>query len=337
MSADQLNQAIAAFQAGDRATAKTLFQDVISTDPNNDTAWYYYAALQDDPARRRAALERVLEINPQHQRAREVLAAMDAAPASAPATRAAPPPASPTPAPSPVVPPSPPATGGMPPSPAPAGSASGGFALPIPIPGAPERVTLGDLWREWLALFVAGVNVLMRKPGVYEAEIARATWWKFWLLVMGVSVVSAIVTLVTSLLGGWFLYGILNAALTLFLTAAIAYAGVWLSDWWAKSRGSTVPQGQHALTAALPYVPAAIIASILGIFPFVGGLLGFVVSIYSWYIMGLGFQAVHQFREPNQNWITVAFFVIGVFVGAILLGIIAGLFGAPFAIASALF
>ena len=210
MSADQLNQAIAAFQAGDRATAKTLFQDVISTDPNNDTAWYYYAALQDDPARRRAALERVLEINPQHQRAREVLAAMDAAPASAPATRAAPPPASPTPAPSPVVPPSPPATGGMPPSPAPAGSASGGFALPIAIPGAPERVTLGGLWQEWLALFLAGVNVLMRKPGVYEAEIARATWWKFWLLVMGVSVVSAMVTLVTSLLGGWFLYGILN-------------------------------------------------------------------------------------------------------------------------------
>lgn len=209
--------------------------------------------------------------------------------------------------------------------------------LPIQIPGAPERVTLSGLWQEWLELFLAGVNVLMRKPGVYEQEIARGTWWRFWLLVMGVAVVSSAVTLVISLFGGWFLAGILSAALKLFLTAGIAYAGVWFSDWWAKRQGSLVPQGQHAMTAALPYVPAAIIAAILGIFPIIGGLLGFVISVYSWWIMGLGFQAVHQFREANQNWFTVAFFILGVIIGGIVLGMIAGLLGAPFAIAGALF
>ena len=79
------------------------------------------------------------------------------------------------------------------------------------------------------------------------------------------------------------------------------------------------------------------ITAVLNILPWFGGLLGFLVSIYAWYIMGLGFQAVHQFREPNQNWITVAFFVIGVIGGGILLGVFVGLLIAPFAIGAALF
>lgn len=348
MSADKLNAAIAAFQAGDKATAKSLFQEVISTDPNNDTAWYYFAALQDDPARRRAALNKVLEINPDHQRAREVLAAMDAAQAStaaagapaSPPKLAAPPPAARPASPDPMPPVSPSGTSSAPPPPpAPVAPSAGGagFALPFSIPGAPERVTLGGLWQEWLQLFLAGVNVLMRKPGVYEQEIARGTWWRFWLLVMGIAVVSSVVTLIMSLLGGWFLTGILSAAIRLFLTAGIAYAGVWLSDWWAKRQGSLVPQGQHAMTAALAYVPAAIIATILGIFPIIGGFLGLVISIYSWWIMGLGFQSVHQFREANQNWFTVAFFILGVILGGIILGLIVGVLGAPLAIGAALF
>ena len=343
MAADKLNQAIAAFQAGDKATAKALFQEVISTDPNNDTAWYYFAALQDDPARRRAALNKVLEINPDHQRAREVLAAMDAAQASTAAAAAggaaSRPPASTAP-PAPPAPPPPPAAS-QPPLPkaktdAPAGAA--GFALPFNIPGAPERVTIGELWQEWLAMFMAGVNVLMRKPGVYEQEIARGTWWRFWLLVVGVALISALFGLLGRLLfGGGLFGGLIAGIVTLILSPAITYVGVWASHWWAARQGSMVPQGQHATTAVIPYVPAAVITAILNIIPGFGGLLGFLVSIYAWYIMGLGFQAVHQFRDPNQSWFTVAFFILGVIGGSIVLAIIVGLLAAPFAVAATAF
>jgi tetratricopeptide (TPR) repeat protein len=329
MSADKLNEAIAAFQAGDRPQAKALFQEVITADPNNDTAWYYFAALQDDPVRRRAALQRVLEINPQHERAREVLASMDAAQAAGPtdaprARSAAPPPEdAPRSEPAPV---SRPASSGE------------GFALPVAIPGAPARVNLGDLWNEWLALFMAGINVLLRKPGVYEQEIARGSWWRFWLLVGGVAVISALLNLIGAILfGSGILFGLLSAILTLILTPAIAYAGVWLSDFWAKRQGSPVPQGQHAITAALPYVPAAIVSGLLSnLIPVAGGLLGFIVSLYAYYIMGLGFQSLHQFQDGNQSWITVAMFVVGVIVGAIVLGIIVGIVAAPFAVGAAI-
>lgn len=322
MSADKLNEAIAAFQAGDRPQAKALFQEVITTDPNNDTAWYYFAALQDDPARRRAALQRVLEINPQHERARDILASMDAAPA-------APPPADSR-------------ASGAPPAPQSANASSGGgagegFALPVSIPGAPARVTLGNLWAEWLELFMAGINILLRKPGVYEQEIARGSWWRFWLLVGGVAVISAVLHLIGSILFGRnIIAGLLGAIVTLIVSPGIAYAGVWLSDFWAKRQGSSVPQGQHAITAALPYVPAAVVTGLLSnLVPIMGGLLGFIVSLYAYYIMGLGFQSLHQFRDSNQSWITVVMFALGIILGGVILGIIVGIVVAPFAISAA--
>ncbi|HYO87242.1 MAG TPA: tetratricopeptide repeat protein, partial [Candidatus Limnocylindrales bacterium] len=239
MSADKLNEAIAAFQAGDRPNAKALFQEVISADPNNDTAWYYFAALQDDPARRRAALNRVLEINPGHERARDVLASMDAAQAAAPAA----PPASARPRAATTPPPVEPVNV-TPPSPAPRAASSGaGFAIPGNIPGAPQRATFGELWNEWLELFIASINVLMRKPGVYEQEIARGSWWRFWLLVGGVAAISALLSLIGSILfGSGILFGLISAIVTLILTPGIAYAGVWLSHFWAARQGSPVPQ-----------------------------------------------------------------------------------------------
>lgn len=336
MAADKMNEAIAAFQAGDRPQAKMLFQEVITADPNNDTAWYYFAALQDDPARRRAALERVLEINPQHQRAREVLASMDAAQASA--SRATPPPAKPSTSSAPPPPPAQPASSNPPPVAAPANSGAG-FAVPFSIPGAPARVTFGELWSEWLALFIAGVNVLLRKPGVYEEEIARGSWWRFWLMVGGVAAISAALNLLGAILfGSGLFFGLMSALVTLVLSPAIAYAGVWLSDFWAKRQGSPVPQGQHATTAVLPYVPAAVLTAIISsLLPGIGGLLGFVVSLYAYYIMGLGFQSVHQFQDSNQAWITVAMFVVGIVVGAIVLGIIVGIVAVPFALVASAF
>lgn len=326
MSADQLNEAIQVFQSGDRDQARVLFQELISTDPNNDTAWYYYAALQDDLARRRAALVRVLEINPQHQRARDVLAAMDAAgapstpagstpPRSTSATRPAPDPVAAVPP--PPAQPKPPAAPPEPVKLKSEESAAGesGFALPVSIPGAPERVTLTSLIQDWIALFMAGVNVLMRKPGVYEAEMERASWWRFWLLVGGLAVITAVLGVLGGILGWQGLFGSFSRGLgVLIIMPVVLYVGVWASDWYAKKQGSTIPQYQHAMAAVLPYIPAAVISSVLGIFPLIG-ILGLIVIIYAWYIMSLGMQGLHQFQERNQNWITVIIFVIVVGIG----------------------
>lgn len=336
MSADKLNEAIAAFQSGDRDLARSLFQEVITTDPNNDTAWYYFAALQDDPARRRAALQRVLEINPQHQRAREVLDSMGAAAAS-PVTPAPPTPPAEAAARQPATPP--PVEQDYTAPPRPASPAGAGFAIPFSIPGAPARATFSELWQEWLELFTAGVNVLLRKPGVYEQEIARATWWRFWLLVGGLAVISAVLSFLGYLLfGGGLLAGLVSAIATLILSPGITYTGAWLSYWWAKNQGTVAPQAQHALTVALPGVPASVVTAVLSnLFWGFGGLLGFIVSIYAWYLMALGLQSLHQFRDPNQQWITAAFYILGVFLGGIVLGIIVGILIAPFAVAAAVF
>src|SRR5436190_3081679 len=70
---DLLQEGIAAFQAGDRPQARELLLEVIKVDPENEQAWYYLAACETDPAKRKQYLEQVLEINPMNTKAREVL------------------------------------------------------------------------------------------------------------------------------------------------------------------------------------------------------------------------------------------------------------------------
>ena len=58
----------------------------------------------------------------------------------------------------------------------------GAFKIPIKIAGAPEQTTWENLARDGVALLRIGLDVVMRKPGVYAEEVERATWWRFWLI-----------------------------------------------------------------------------------------------------------------------------------------------------------
>ena len=133
MSSDLFQQGVEAFQAGDKARTKQIMLEVTAADPNNDNAWYYLAAAESNRTKRRQYLERVLQINPNHERAREVLAKLDeragGAPAASTPAAAAPAPQAPRATP---IRPLDAAAGDIP-----GGDPAGAIVLPVSIPGAP--------------------------------------------------------------------------------------------------------------------------------------------------------------------------------------------------------
>lgn len=69
----QLQTAYEIAKAGDRSTARQLVKEVLEFEPTNDSAWYLYAKIAGDRQKSIYCLERVLEINPSHARARQDL------------------------------------------------------------------------------------------------------------------------------------------------------------------------------------------------------------------------------------------------------------------------
>lgn len=335
MSSDLFQQGVEAFQAGDKARAKQIMLEVTAADPNNDNAWYYLAAAETNREKRREYLQRVLQINPNHERARDVLAKLDAraggaSDASAPASQPQ------TPRPTPIRPLDP-SAGSVP-----GGDPAGTIVLPVSIPGAPAQVSPQSLLNGGLALFRTALDALMRKPGVYDEEVARATWWRFWLLVGFGFVISAVLSFISSIIlqlqlasfGLRFnLIGVIVALiLTAPVTALILYVGIYVSHWWAKRQGGQAPLYQHAYTVAIPYVPAMVIGAVLRlVFSFflsgIASLVSFALSIYALYLIALQFEKLYAFSDPNQKWFTV----VAMFVGYLIAGfVIAGILGAIF-------
>lgn len=366
MAGDLFQKGVEAFQAGDKARAKELLLQATAQNPNNDNAWYYLAAAEPDIALRRQYLERVLQINPNHERARQVMAKFEEQAGAAASSSVAQPVSSP-PRPSPSSEPTytaPPASSVTPVQPAepvysapPASSVAsatpirpldpsaaeapgsapvGGFMLPVSIPGAPTRVSLGSLFSGGWQLFQRGLDVLQRKAGVYEAEVARATWWRFWLLVAFGYAINAILSTISALLvqAQFSSFGVrfdfLEVLLALLLTIPIGmimlYAGVYASHWWAKRQGGQLPLYQHAYAVALPYIPAYVIGMIISVvFSFVGfggGLIPLIVSLYALYVMALGFENLYRFSDPNQKYFTVGMMFVGFIVAGFLIGVV---------------
>ncbi|MBA3945833.1 MAG: hypothetical protein H0X37_14855, partial [Herpetosiphonaceae bacterium] len=113
-----LQLGIEAARAGDKTEARDLFRLVTREDPNNAQGWLWLAGVAEDREEKRAALERVIQIDPNNELARKGLAALtgrttavlpvvDATPTPpAASTAAAPTPAVPPPT-APVPPPTP--------------------------------------------------------------------------------------------------------------------------------------------------------------------------------------------------------------------------------------
>ncbi len=74
---DQLQQAIAAAEVGQRTEARQLLLQVVEDDERNEDAWLRLASVLDHPEDRRMCLENVLELNPQHSAARAAVAQLN--------------------------------------------------------------------------------------------------------------------------------------------------------------------------------------------------------------------------------------------------------------------
>src|SRR6185503_5193878 len=96
-----LQLGIEAAREGNREEARNLFGLLTRQEPDNAQAWLWLAGVADGPDQRRAALERVVELDPTNEMAVKGLQAMGAAPTARIDERAA---AASTPPPAPEAP-----------------------------------------------------------------------------------------------------------------------------------------------------------------------------------------------------------------------------------------
>jgi len=329
---DLLQEGIAAFQAGDRAKARELLLEVVKMDPENEQAWYYLAASESNPTLRKQYLQTVLEINPGNAKAREVLDRIQAREAVAEQA--------PAPNPSSASSGSKPRIRALDPSmETPPGAASEGpgtFKIPVKIPGAPEQTTWENLARDGVALLRVGLDVALRKPGVYEDEVSHATWWRFWLIsgmaAVGGGILSIFNALFLQIRFTTSLFNIIAVLLTPFFFVAFAlltlYIGCYVSYRWAQSQGGTGSLLSHSYTVALVWAPIMLLNSVISfafnLFGFGAWLVSLLISIYAIVVIADGFERLHVFREPNQKWITAVVMIVAQILTTFLLGIIFG-------------
>jgi hypothetical protein len=180
------------------------------------------------------------------------------------------------------------------------------------------------------------------KPNVstFEGELRNGTWSK---VLIGVAAV-AIINFITGLigLGGYAGYmksfgsvnsdfatnaavaGGIGAAFGGFVFTFIAFfAGAALLYLSARIFGG---QGSdfltHSYLLSLSYTPLRIIASVLGIIPCVGGIVGLVAVLYQLYLAGLSMQASQRMqagRAQAAAWVPAL--IVGVL--AVLCAIVA--------------
>jgi WD40 repeat protein len=79
-----LRTGIQAAQSGNKAIARRILEQVTEQDPRNELAWIWMASIADSAAERRTYLQKVLEINPQNERARQALDKLEQAAPAAP-------------------------------------------------------------------------------------------------------------------------------------------------------------------------------------------------------------------------------------------------------------
>lgn len=73
----QLQDAIAAIKAGDRAKGRKLLSLFLQDNPTHENALLWLSATTNSPTEKRRYFERVLQINPNNQKAKQALAKLD--------------------------------------------------------------------------------------------------------------------------------------------------------------------------------------------------------------------------------------------------------------------
>ncbi|MEM6282453.1 MAG: hypothetical protein AAF787_09700, partial [Chloroflexota bacterium] len=72
-----LKQGVEAARAGERDRAKELLLQVTDMDSSNERAWFLLASLENDPEDKQIYLENVLFVNPNNEKAQQMLDALE--------------------------------------------------------------------------------------------------------------------------------------------------------------------------------------------------------------------------------------------------------------------
>ena len=83
---EKLKDAIAAARMGDKETAQRQLTELLDENPQQVQGWYLLSLLVDSPQKQAAYLSKTLALNPDHEKAKEQLAALRAAGTLAPTT-----------------------------------------------------------------------------------------------------------------------------------------------------------------------------------------------------------------------------------------------------------
>jgi len=81
---EKLKEAIAAVRTGDKVTAQRQLTELLDEDPQQVQGWYLLSLLVDSPQKQAAYLSKTLAIDPNHEKARQQLEALQAAGTMAP-------------------------------------------------------------------------------------------------------------------------------------------------------------------------------------------------------------------------------------------------------------
>ncbi len=75
--AEMLYEGALALQQGDKGRARELLLQVVEADEGSMEAWLWLSGAVDDPEDQRTALENVLALNPENERARYGISLLD--------------------------------------------------------------------------------------------------------------------------------------------------------------------------------------------------------------------------------------------------------------------
>ncbi len=197
----------------------------------------------------------------------------------------------------------------------------GGPTAPMggaPAPGpAIGQAGLMDVVNSWITS--------LTKPAVstYAAEVPRATQNR---LIMSVGIVT-VLAMILDLLGGLIfthhpIAGLLSGLIGTPLGFLVGVAGFYFGARAMKGTGNFM---EHAWVWSTIWAPITVLASLVGIVPVLGGLVGLALAIYSFYLYYLSLQAVHRLDGTNAI-IAIVIGIVVTVIGALIIGLITGVF-----------
>lgn len=174
-----------------------------------------------------------------------------------------------------------------------------------------------DLYQRWQAV--------IRQPSVmaFDAQQSAANWTTLLISLVGLGVVQ----MITGMLGAVFYHhgdgvgGNVSNIISVPIGFLIGAGILWLI---AKLFGGTGQYLTYAFLLSLFYVPLTAASDVLGLIPFLGGLISLVIGIFSIYLAILATASAHRLNLGRATWV-VLIPVLAAIVLAFLVAMVAGL------------